>query len=151
MKIATEIALQASPDAIWKILTDFGAYPEWNRILKAVRGQPAPDAPLEVDLKYHGQPEQKKSGVVTGYIAPKYFSWIWIHKLGAWFISVEHVFRLKEKEDGRTIFFQEVYYTGLGLKFRRKDVEYYVRLSLDKINDDLKDRLVEKGLAPKQG
>jgi hypothetical protein len=150
MKIATEVALQAPPDAIWKILTDFAAYPEWNRFLKAVRGQPAPDAAIEVDLQYYGLSVQKKTGVVTGFMVPKYFSWVWNHKFGAWFISSEHVFRLKEKEDGRTIFFQEVYHTGLGLKFRRRDVEHYLRLSLDKLNDDLKHRLVEKGLSPKE-
>lgn len=151
MKIATEVALQASPDAIWNILTDFAAYPEWNRVFTAVRGQAAADAALEVDLKYYGRDKQKKTGQVTGFIVPKYFSWMWIHSLGAWFTSVEHVFRLKEKDDGRTIFYQDVYYTGLGLKFRRREVEHYVRLSLDKVNDDLKDRLAEKGLAPKQG
>lgn len=150
MKIATEIALPVPPDAIWKILTDFSAYPEWNRVLKAVRGQVASEASLEVDLQYYGQSLQKKAGRVTGFVVPKYFSWIWHHKLGAWFTSVEHVFRLKEKDGGRTIFHQEVYYTGLGLKFRRRDVEHYVRLSLDKLNDDLKHRLMEMGLAPKE-
>lgn len=151
MKIASEIALPVAPEPIWAILTDFAAYPEWNRVLKAVRGNAAADASLEVDLQYYGQPMSKRAGSVTGFIAPKYFSWIWNHKLGTWFTSVEHVFRLKDKGDGRTIFFQEVYYTGLGIRFRRRDVEHTVRLSLDKLNEDLKDRLVQKGLAPKEG
>lgn len=147
MKIATEVALQASPDRIWKTLIDFPAYPDWNRFLRAVRGQAAPDAPLEVDLQYYGKPVQKKAGVITGFIAPKYFSWIWNHKFGAWFLSCEHVFRIKEREDGKVLFYQEVYYTGLGLKFRRRDVEHLVRQSLDKLNDDLKQRLTEDAAA----
>jgi hypothetical protein len=145
MKIATEIALPGPQERIWKTLIDFAAYPEWNRLMKGVRGQAAPDAPLEVDLQYWGKPVQTVKGVVTGFIPPKYFSWIWNHKLGSWFLSSEHVFRLKEKEDGRVIFYQEVYHTGLGLRFRRRDVEHYVRLSLDKLNDDLKHRLSGHG------
>jgi hypothetical protein len=145
MKIATEVALQASPEKIWQTLIDFASYPEWNRFLKAVRGQAAPDAMLEVDLQYYGKPVEKKSGQVTGYIPPKYLSWIWNHKFGAWFLSAEHVFRIKETENGKVIFHQEMYYTGLGLKFRRRDVEHMVRLSLDKLNDDLKFRLAEDG------
>jgi len=145
MKIATEIALQGPSERVWSILTDFAAYPEWNRLMKAVRGQAAPDARLEVDLQYWGKPVQTVAGVITGFIAPKYLSWTYAHKLGAWFLASEHVLRLKEKDDGRVIFFQEVYHTGLGLRFRRRDVEHYVRLSLDKLNDDLKHRLGESG------
>ncbi len=150
MKIATEVALQASPDKIWNTLTDFAAYPEWNRFLKAVRGQAAPDAALEMDLQYYGKSVEKKSGIVTGYIPPKYFSWIWNHKFGAWFLSCEHVFRIKQREDGKVLFYQEVYYTGLGLRFRRRDVEHMVKLSIDKLNDDLIHRLSEDGSGVKK-
>ncbi|HKP97093.1 MAG TPA: SRPBCC domain-containing protein [Fibrobacteria bacterium] len=142
MKIATEVALQASPDRIWKTLTDFAAYPEWNRFLKSVRGQAAADAALEVDLQFYGKSSPEKMAcTVTGFIPPKYLSWVWKHKLGAWFLSFEHVFRVKERENGKVIFFQELYCTGLGLKFRRRDVEHRMRLSLDKLNDDLKHRV----------
>jgi hypothetical protein len=146
MKIATEIMLQAPPEKIWNTIIDFPTYPEWNRFLKAVRGQAVPDAPLEVDIHYYGKDVQKQSGVVTGLIAPKYFSWVWKHKWGPWFLSAEHVIRLKDKEDGRTVFFQEMYYTGLGLKFRRRDMEHMAKLSMGKLNDDIKDR-VETGRA----
>ncbi len=140
MKVATEILIQATPDTLWKILVDFAAYPEWNRFLKAVRGQAAPDAPLEIDIQYYGKNVEKQAVTVTGFMAPKYFSFVWKHRLGSWFLSTEFVFRLKDKEDGRTVFFQELYITGLGLKFRRRDLEHAARLSMDKLNDDLKER-----------
>jgi hypothetical protein len=149
MKIATEVAVQATPDRIWNTLIDFGAYPEWNRFMKAVRGQAAPDATLEADLQFYGKPVEKKTGQVTGFIPPKYFSWTWKHKFGAWFLAAEHVFRTKTTDSGKVIFFQEFYFTGLGLKFRRRDMEHMVRLSLEKLNDDLKHRLEEPVDAPK--
>jgi hypothetical protein len=149
MKIATEVAVQASPDKIWNTLIDFAAYPEWNRFLKSVRGQAVPDAVLDVDLQYYGKSLEKKTGRVTGLIPPKYFSWSWKHKFGAWFLAAEHVFRVKQTESGKVIFFQEMYYTGLGLKFRRREVEHTVRLSLEKLNDDLKHRLETPVEAPK--
>jgi hypothetical protein len=141
MKIATETAVNASPDTIWKTLTGFAAYPEWNRVLKSVQGEAAPDAALQVQIQFYGQNVSKLSGKVTGFIPPKYFSWSWSHALGAWFLATEHVFRLKERDDGSVIFFQEMYYTGLGLKFRRSSIEHMARLTLDKLNDDLKSRV----------
>ncbi|MDB5104148.1 MAG: Activator of Hsp90 ATPase 1 family protein [Fibrobacteres bacterium] len=149
MKIATEVAVLASPDRIWNCLIDFAAYPEWNRFLKSVTGQAAPDAALNVDLQYYGKPVEKKTGQVTGFIPPKYFSWAWKHKFGAWFLAAEHVFRIKETESGKVILFQEMYYTGLGLKFRRREVEHMVKLSLEKLNDDLRHRLEAPVDAPK--
>jgi hypothetical protein len=145
MKIAAEIVLDAQPERIWKILADFPAYPEWNRLMKSVQGEAAPDAPLAVDLHYWGKPARRVVGRITGFIVPKYLSWSYAHKLGAWFLASEHVMRLKEKEDGKVVFHQEVYHTGLGLRFRRRDAEHSIRLSLDKLNDDLKHRLSEAG------
>lgn len=141
MKVATEILIPASPDKIWKILVDFPAYPDWNRFLKAIRGQATQDAPLEIDVQYYGKHVEKQVVIVTGFMAPKYFSFVWKHSWGGWFLSTEHVLRLKDKEDGRSVFFQELYITGLGLKFRRRDMEHAARLSMDKLNDDLKERV----------
>ncbi|MDQ3002563.1 MAG: SRPBCC domain-containing protein [Fibrobacterota bacterium] len=148
MKIATEIAVLATADKIWNTLMDFAAYPEWNRVVKAIRGQAAPDATLEIDLQYYGKPLEKKSVTVTGFIPPKYFSWAWTHKFGAWFISAEHIYRVKETESGKVIFFQEIYYTGLGLRFRRREAEQMLRLSVDKLNDDLKHRVEVEAANP---
>ncbi|MEO7425187.1 MAG: hypothetical protein ABI036_08365 [Fibrobacteria bacterium] len=148
MKIATEVAIQASQDKIWNTLIDFAAYPECNRFLKSVRGQAAADSSLEVDLQWYGKPGvERKSCTLTGFIAPKYLSWVWNHKFGAWFLSFEHVFRVQQRDNGKVIFFQELYYTGLGLKFRRRDVEHMVKLSLGKLNDDLKHRLEPQAAA----
>lgn len=144
MKIASEIALQASPDRIWNTLLDFTAYPEWNRVVKAVRGRAEPDSLLEIDFQFYGEKAAGKTARVTGLIPPKYLSWTWNHSLGAWFLAAEHVFRIRQKEDGRVVFHQEMYYTGLSIRFGRKAAQQMVRMTLEKFNDDLKDR-VEAG------
>ena len=142
MKIATEVAVQASPDKIWSTLIDFAAYPEWNRFLKSVRGLASPDTAIEVEIQFYGKPKAERSAcTVTGFIPPKYLSWTWKHGLGAWFLAFEHVFRVQQRESGKVIFFQELYCTGLGLRFRRRDMEHMIKLSLEKLNDDLKHRL----------
>jgi hypothetical protein len=140
MKVATEIAILAAPEKIWDTLLDFSAYPDWNRFIKAVRGQAAPDARLEMDMHYHGEVLRKLTGKVTGFMAPKYLSWAWSHAWGSWWMAAEHVFRIKQNESGKVIYFQETYYTGLGLRFRRRDIEHRARLSMEKMSEDLKER-----------
>lgn len=38
MKIETKISLHATPEKVWKVLTDFKAYPEWNTYMTSVSG-----------------------------------------------------------------------------------------------------------------
>lgn len=143
MKIASEIALSSPREKIWNTLADFAAYPEWNRVVKAVRGQVETDGIVELDLQFYGKNPERKSAKVTGMMPPKYLSWAWTHPFGSWFLAAEHVFRIREKEDGRIIFHQEIYYTGLSIRFGRGSTEHTLKRTLDKLNDDIKDRLGE--------
>ena len=37
-RLQTEIEIDAAPDRVWMILTDFASYPEWNPFIRFVRG-----------------------------------------------------------------------------------------------------------------
>jgi len=143
MKIASEVVISATPDRIWNTLVDFAAYPAWNRVVKSVLGKAEADGALALELRFYGKSPEKKSAKVTGLIPPKYLSWAWSHPIGSWFLAAEHVFRIREKEDGRIVFHQEMYYTGLGIRFGRRSAEHTLKMTLDKINDDLKARVEE--------
>lgn len=148
-----DIAIQASPEKLWSILSDFAAYPQWNPYVKAVRGQVAPEADIEMDVLYNTAYDREdglratESVRVTAFHAPRYFSWVWNHARGNWWLSAERVFRIKPREDGKCTFFNEAYYTGMSLMklfgvldFRRDAVEKKVKLSMLKMNDALKAR-----------
>jgi uncharacterized protein YndB with AHSA1/START domain len=38
---AAEIDIDAAPDVVWKALTDFGRWPDWNPDVKSISGPPA--------------------------------------------------------------------------------------------------------------
>lgn len=37
-KVETETIIQATPQKIWKVLTEFERYPEWNPFIKSIVG-----------------------------------------------------------------------------------------------------------------
>ena len=38
-EIVTEIEIDASAEAVWEILVDFGAYPDWNPLIRSAVGE----------------------------------------------------------------------------------------------------------------
>lgn len=49
-QIITGIKISAPPVAIWKILIDFGAYPEWNPFIRRISGKAVSGSRLTVLL-----------------------------------------------------------------------------------------------------
>jgi hypothetical protein len=154
MKVELGIAIDAPIERIWAVLSDFAAYPEWNPYVKAVQGQVAPEARIEMDMLYHTEYNTDKGKrvteavEVTAFAPPKYFSWVWKHPRGDWWLSAERIFRLRAREDGKCTFFNEVYFNGMGsvklfglLDFQRDALERKVKLAMTKMNDALKERV----------
>jgi len=50
-EIVTEIEINASPEAVWAVLTDFEAYPDWNPALE-IAGEAIEGNRLEVTMEY---------------------------------------------------------------------------------------------------
>ena len=140
MKIAHEIPIQAAPESVWRALMDFSIYHEWNSLLPSVEGTAAPEAVLRVTVSPLGLNRRRAEAKVTGFIAPKYFSFETHHKYGDWFYHEELIFRMKEFEGGVN-FIAEAFVTGLSLRFRRSKVEGAFRLSLLNMVQSLKERI----------
>ena len=38
-ELHTEIIIDAPPERVWQVLTDFNSFPEWNPLLREIRGE----------------------------------------------------------------------------------------------------------------
>jgi uncharacterized protein YndB with AHSA1/START domain len=140
MKISFETNINASMETVWSALTDFSSYPEWNPVLTKAEGNAALGSTLKTALKLSGLVLRNVEVQVTGFTAPKYFSFENHHRWGRWYLQEEWIFRMKERADGVT-FIAEAYVTGLGLRFRRSKVEDAFRRSLLNLALALKERI----------
>ena len=41
--LSSEIEIDASPDRVWSVLTDFAAYPDWNPFIRRLDGRSRSD------------------------------------------------------------------------------------------------------------
>lgn len=95
-QISTSINIQATPQQVWNILTDFEKYPEWNPFVKKLTGEVAVGNQIEIAL-----PGMNFKPTVLAFESAKEFRWI--GKL--FFKGVfdgEHFFKIAENGDGTT-------------------------------------------------
>jgi uncharacterized protein YndB with AHSA1/START domain len=50
-EIQAEIVIDAPPERVWKVLTDFPALPQWNPFMQSAEGELKVGAQLKVALK----------------------------------------------------------------------------------------------------
>jgi hypothetical protein len=50
-QLNAEIEIQASPDRVWEVLTDFDAYHQWNPFIVQATGQAVPGSRLELKMR----------------------------------------------------------------------------------------------------
>ena len=54
MEIYTEIQINASSERVWRLLTNFASFPQWNPFIRRASGNPEKGAQLEVYLQPEG-------------------------------------------------------------------------------------------------
>ncbi len=111
-EIRTEITIQASPEKVWNILTDFNAYPDWNPFITSITGKAEKGSALTVKIKpTDGRAMTFKPTVLTAKENRK-LSW-----LGRLFFKGlfdgEHQFELIDHGNGTLTFIQSELFKGV--------------------------------------
>ena len=54
-RVHTEIEIDAAPAAVWAVLVDFPAYPEWNPMVRRAQGVLRPGERLRLEYRPRGR------------------------------------------------------------------------------------------------
>jgi hypothetical protein len=54
-EIRADVEIEAPVERVWKVLTDFNSYPEWNPFITAVQGKPEAGERLVVTIQPPGR------------------------------------------------------------------------------------------------
>ncbi|MBF5046049.1 SRPBCC domain-containing protein [Aggregicoccus sp. 17bor-14] len=110
-RLHSETFIDAPPERVWQVLTDFAAYPEWNPLLVEARGEPRAGARVKVRaaLKPGAGPRLRFSATVVRADAGEALVW----RGGVpGVLFGEHFFHLRAEGSG-TRFEQGEVFTGL--------------------------------------
>lgn len=120
-EVRTIDTIQATPEAIWSILTDFEKYPDWHPYLIKVEGDTVIGTMLHATYtKADGSTDQFKARMLTCNYAKKLS---WGGGIGFLF-SAEHYFIIEPIDAQTVLFKQGEYWRGLfGGMYGRKVYE----------------------------
>lgn len=126
MELRTEIEIDAEPARVWDVLTDFGAYHEWNPFMTSVEGSLAVGSKLHLTLCPPESEELRLTPALLVCDAPRELRWRakrWVPGL----LDGEHFFRCVAMDASRTRFVHGENIEGLLLKFATERVKQLAR------------------------
>lgn len=111
-EIKTEIIIQASPETIWTILTDFDAYPQWNPFIVSIKGNAIKGNKIEISIyPPDGKPMTFKAKVLE---SKEKRELIWLGTfLFRGLFDGKHTFELIDNGNGTTTFVQRETFKGI--------------------------------------
>ena len=105
--VHTETEIDAAPEAVWAVLTDFAAYPEWNPLITNASGTLAVGETLTLRMVPGGKP-QTFTPEVLAVRENAELRWRGALKW-SWLFSAEHRFALSAVGDGTRLVHSEVF------------------------------------------
>ncbi|MDX2360178.1 MAG: SRPBCC domain-containing protein [Crocinitomicaceae bacterium] len=137
-QISTSIIINAVPASVWKVLTDFEAYPQWNPFIKSIKGT------IRLGQRFDAEIGTMKFKPTTqAFEENKEFTWLG-HFLFSGIFDGRHSFEIADNGDGTTTLIQKEEFNGLLVRFMKKKLDTEIVSGFNTMNEKLKER-VEKG------
>ncbi|MBD2203584.1 SRPBCC domain-containing protein [Calothrix sp. FACHB-1219] len=139
--IDTSIIIDAPPDRVFKVLTDFGAYSQWNDLLLFHSGDPIVGSKLKLELRLpDGKGFVFEPTVIT---CEKNLCFAWLARtMMKGVFDGEHRFELTQLEGNRTQLRNIEYYSGmLSPLFQRSPMMRDADKGFEQMNEALKTRV----------
>lgn len=137
--IRSAIEIRAPLDVVWRVLTDFDAYPAWNPHVRRVVGEPQVGSRIGIHTRPPGGRTVVMRPIILDWDPPRELRW------RATFVSRrlfsgEHGFRLDETAPGRVRFDQDETFSGLLVPLYARLRLPSTRLGFAQMNEALRTR-----------
>jgi len=137
--ITTEIVINANKDKVWKILTDFDSYPDWNPFITRFQGDLKPDSRIMVTMNIEGRKPISFQPDIISVVPGEKFCWQGKLLLKSFFLGT-HYFILEGMEDEKALFRHGESFTGLLTGPVLQKIGLSTQKAFEKMNLALKER-----------
>ena len=114
--VDTQIEIAAPAERVWNLLTDFGAFPDWNPFMRRVEGAPIVGTRLEVTIQPPGRGPTTFKPTVLEADANHQLGWLGRLVFPGVFDG-RHTLTIQGDDGGRSVFRQREVFTGILVPF----------------------------------
>lgn len=136
-EIMTRININATPEKVWSILTDFEDYPNWNPFVAWLKGEVKVGNTIEVSL-----PGMKFKPKVLTFDKPNEFRWLGSLLMKGIFDG-EHIFKIEKDQNGTVVFHHGEKFGGILVPVFSKMLDTKIKRGFEALNEKLKQKCEE--------
>jgi len=136
--ITTSIEIDAAPEVVWRVLTDFASHPEWNPFIRQISGEVSVGSRLRVNITPPGGRGMTFKPAVTAATPDRELAWLGSLGVRGVFDGA-HSFVLEDLGGGRTRVTQSETFGGVLVPFFGSGLDSTVQ-GFEQMNRALKDR-----------
>lgn len=137
-EILTAVEIRATPERVWKVLTDFGAYPKWNPLFWPEPGEVVTGARIRVRLRLAGGLRSSFIAKVTECQPGHGFAWL--GRLAGGLLEGRHSFVIERLAPGRVRFVQREVFSGPLTPIHMLLMGGWLRRAYARVNEALRAR-----------
>ena len=136
-ELSTAIQINSSPEILWKVITDFKNYYQWNPILQKIKGEPLIGNQLEIHLNTVGGKKRIYHPKVIKITPNHELRWKGSFIFSQIF-SGERIFQIEKLGENKVNFVNKEIFSGIGVRFTPQKMEDDILASFKKMNEALK-------------
>ncbi len=138
-ELRTEIEISSGPEKVWKILTDFEKYDQWNPFIHRIAGEAKEGSKIEIHIERPGGKSRKYGPTVTKVEQGRELRWLGKSSLPG-ILNGEHIFTIEKLQVERVLFVNREVFDGLLTLLFGKSLDTDVKKGLEEMNKALKER-----------
>lgn len=139
-EIRTQIKIDATPQQVWDVLTNFEEHGEWNPFVRSIIGDVREGSKIEVVLGPQGDKPMTFKPKVLVFKPAQEFRWLG-HLLVPGIFDGEHYFELLENMDGTTTFIHGERFKGILVGLMAKKLDTDIKKGFEAMNKALKSQV----------
>lgn len=137
--LETKVDIQAPPSEVWKHLTQFNAYPQWNPFIKKIEGKLEKGARLKITLQACESDPMEFTPKVLRVEDEREIRWKG-RLLMPGIFDGEHSFRIERLPGGASRLIQAESFSGILVPFFKGMLNKKTRCGFEAMNNALKSR-----------
>jgi hypothetical protein len=138
-EVRNAIEINSYPESVWKILTDFATYDQWNPFINKIIGLPTEGSKIDIFIETPSGKNRKYSPRITKVEEGRELRWFGKSSLPG-FLNAEHIFTIEELQPESVRFIQREVFDGLLTRLFGKGLDADVMQGFQDMNDALKKR-----------